>query len=1455
MEPVMIGISLEFLNLTFVIAFLTWVLHNVWRQRRDGDINEKHGPDRGSRVFTMITVISNVIISSLYLGFGLYEYWNHRIITIKSVFLFMTWVLATLVAVLSKNRILSGDKRWPLILILWWVFSFVIDSVSLSIYTIRHLKSIDFPSSLPEPNIVDFVSFPLAILLCFNAFPTSCTRKHSDVVEPLLQKENETFHGEDGAFTNAGIWSQLTFQWLNPIFKRGRVQKLELPHIPSIPQSETADIASLLLEESLRKQKFEALVLPKSIAYAIWKSLVMNATFAGINTIASYTGPLLITNFVNFLLVKEDNSSTHYGLILAFIFFFAKTVESLTQRQWYFGAQRIGIQLRAALIVLIYKKSLFTKYVVSNGKIINLINVDAERIGDFCWYIHGVWLLPVQVILALIILYRNLGAAPSIAALFATVLVMVCNTPLANMQERLHSKIMEAKDSRIKVTSETLKSMRVLKLHSWEPSFLKKLLHLRETEKSWLKKYLYSCSAVAFLFWASPTFVSVVTFGVCIVLKTPLTTGTVLSALATFRILQEPIYNLPELISMIAQTKVSIDRIQDFIGEEDQKKLIHDHTSNSLNIAIEIDIGEYAWETSEEKLRRPTIKFLEKMKIMKGYKVAVCGPVGSGKSSLISSILGEIPRISGGGIAVYGRKAYVPQTAWIQTGTIRENVLFGKEMNKAYYEDVLEACALNQDIKIWQDRDLSVVGERGMNLSGGQKQRIQLARAVYSDADVYFLDDPFSAVDAHTGTYLFKKCLMQLLSQKTVIYATHQVEFLDDADLVLVMKAGKIVQSGKYEDLIVDPNGELVRQMAAHRKSLDRVNPLQDDNTLTSRPCKINQIEVTEENFEAPINYGKLTARTQEEETETGRVKWSVYSTFVTSAYKGTLVPVILLCQVLFQGLQMGSNYWIAWATEVEGKVSRKHMIGIFVLMSGGSSIFIFGRAVLLATIAVETAQRLFCGMITSVFRAPIFFFDSTPSSRILSRSSTDQSTVDTDIPFRLAGLAFALIQLLSIIILMSQVAWQVFLLFLAVLAISMWYQDYYITTARELARMVGIRKAPILHHFSESVSGAATIHCFNQEERFVTRILSLIDDYSRVAFHNSATMEWLCVRINFLFNIVFFLVLIILVSLPRSAVDPSLAGLAAAYGLNLNVLQAWVIWNLCNVENKMISVERILQFTNIPSEAPLVIEDHRPKPEWPTDGRIELESLHVQYNPALPMVLKGITCTFPGEKKIGVVGRTGSGKSTLIQALFRVVEPSGGRILIDGVDICKVGLQDLRSRLGIIPQDPTLFQGTVRSNLDPLQQHSDHEIWEVINKCHLAEIVKQDQRLLDAPVAEDGENWSVGQRQLVCLARVLLKKRRILVLDEATASIDTATDNLIQETIREETKGCTVITVAHRIPTVIDNELVLVLDEGNVVEYDSPAQLLKDKSSSFSKLVVEFLRRSSKSNCHGDIS
>ncbi|KAL3728631.1 hypothetical protein ACJRO7_033246 [Eucalyptus globulus] len=1444
-------IALELVNVVFGFVLVTWVLMDIWKQRRygggggGGDAEIIHSDRVMSklRVSSMVILLCSVIISMVYGSFCVYRFWVHRIVDGDTVSWAVTWILASFISYYARSTIVEGGRsKWPLVLILWWVYFTVFCSLSVSSYLVFQLrKSKELPPLPLQANTVEIVSLPFSLMISLSVVVISCTTKPTSsrhLNQPLLQKEVGSLCRDPDGFDNAGFWSRLTFQWLNPLFCTGRKQKLELGHIPPVSQSERAEHALSLFEESLKKQKFGPCSLLKAIGFALCRSLAINGALAGINTLASYMGPLLINSFVNFLSSKREDSSYHLGLVLAFMFLFSKTIESLTQRQWYFGAQRIAIRVRAGLMALIYMKCQSMRYAgLSNGKIVNLINVDVEKMGDFCSYVHEIWLVPVQVLLALVILYRNLGAAPTIAALSSTIFVMVSNTPLVKVQKRHHSKIMEAKDARMKVTSETLKSMRVLKLHSWEPTFLKKILQLREMELILLKRYLYTCSAVAFLFWASPTLVSVATFGTCIFLKVPLSAGTVLSALATFRILQEPIYNLPELISMVTQTKVSIDRVQQFLIEEDRQNLLAHLSPKQSDVAVEIEAGEYTWGTGDGTSRKPTVKILEKINIMEGYNVAVCGSVGSGKTSLLCCLLDEIPRTAGEAVRVNGTKAYVPQSAWIQTGSVRENILFGRKFDSAFYEDVVESCAMKQDIGMWSDGDLTAIGERGINLSGGQKQRIQLARAVYSDSDIYFLDDPFSAVDVHTRTHLYEKCLMQMLSRKTVIYSTHQLELLDAADLILVMKDGCIVQSGKYEDLIADPHGELAKQLSAHRRSVNQVNPAQEDRTSSVKPCQVCEIEIVEENSEEHVENKTLSKKAQEEESETGRVKWSVYSNFVTYAYKGALVPIILLCQVLFQGLQMASNYWIAWATEDDRRTSREKLIGVFILLSGGSSIFILGRAVLLSTIAIKTAQHLFHVMISSVFRAPISFFDSTPSSRILDRSSTDQSRVDTDIPYRLAGLVFALIQLLSIIVLMSLLAWQIFVLFLVILAISMWYQAYYITTARELARMVGIQKAPILHHFSEAVTGAALVRCFNREDDFLRRCLSLIDDYSQIVFHNSSTMEWLSVRINFLFNFGFFIVLIILVSLPSSVMDPSLAGLVATYGLNLNVIQAWVIWNLCNVENKIISVERILQFTNIQSEAPL------------------LQELSIRYAPSLPVILKEMTCTFPGERKIGIVGRTGSGKSTLIQALFRVVEPSGGRILIDGVDICKIGLQDLRSRLSIIPQDPILFEGSVRRNLDPLEEHSDQEIWEVLNKCHVAEMVRQDPRLLDAPVAEDGENWSVGQRQLACLARVLLKKRRILVLDEATASVDTATDNQIQKTIREETGNCTIITIAHRIPTIIDNDLVLVLDEGKIVEYDSPKLLLENKFSSFSNLAAEYVRRSSSKSCRGDLS
>ncbi|KDP39246.1 hypothetical protein JCGZ_01003 [Jatropha curcas] len=474
-------------------------------------------------------------------------------------------------------------------------------------------------------------------------------------------------------------------------------------------------------------------------------------------------------------------------------------------------------------------------------------------------------------------------------------------------------------------------------------------------------------------------------------------------------------------------------------------------------------------------------------------------------------------------------------------------------------------------------------------------------------------------------------------------------------------------------------------------------------------------------------------------------------------------------------------------------------------------------------------------------------FFDATPSGRILNRASTDQSAVDMRIPYQVGSVAISMIQLLGISAVMSQVAWQVFIVFIPAIAACIWYQQYYLPSARELSRLVGVCKAPVIQHFAETISGSTTVRSFDHQSRFQETNMNLTDAYSRPAFHVAGSMEWLCFRLDIFSCLTFAFSLFFLISFPEG-INPAIAGLAVTYGLNLNVLQAMVIWNICSLENEMISVERILQYMSTPSEPPLVVDENRPDPSWPSHGEVDICNLQVRYTPHMPLVLRGLTCTFPGGKKTGIVGRTGSGKSTLIQTIFRIVEPAAGQIVIDGINISLIGLHNLRSRISIIPQDPTMFEGTVRSNLDPLEEYTDDQIWEALDKCQLGDEVRKKEEKLDSTVTENGENWSMGQRQLVCLGRVLLKKSKVLVLDEATASVDTATDNLIQQTIRQHFFDSTVITIAHRITSVFDSDMVLVLSHGLVEEYDSPARLLENKSSSFAQLVAEYSARSNSS-------
>ncbi|XP_076916141.1 LOW QUALITY PROTEIN: ABC transporter C family member 3-like [Bidens hawaiensis] len=1077
----------------------------------------------------------------------------------------------------------------------------------------------------------------------------------------------------------------------------------------------------------------------------------------------------------------------------------------------------------------------------SVGEITNLIAIDAERIGDFGWYIHDPWLVILQVGIALIILYRNLGIA-SLSALVAIGIVMLINLPLGRLQEKFQDELMKSKDNRMVKCSEILRNMKILKLQAWEMKFLSKIFQLRNTETKWLKYLLSTSTTIISIFWVAPSFIAAITFATCMILGAPLESGKILSAIATFKILQQPIYNLPDTISMIAQTKVSLDRITSYLNlDELDSGLVESSPRGSSDVAVEVINGSFSWDGLSNNL---SLKIIN-IKVLHGMKVAVYGTVGSGKWSLLSCILGEVSKATGS-VKVNGTKAYVAQSAWIQSGKIEENILFGKDTDIEKYDKVLKACDLEKDLEILPFGDQTVIGERGINLSGGQKQRLQIARPLYHDADIYLFDDPFSAVDAHTGSHLFKECVLGFLESKTVIYVTHQVEFLPAADLVLVMKGGEIKQAGKY-NYILDSGSDFMELVGAHNESMiDSINTnFEPENT------KVNE----KENVEVkPDDTNETKGQiVQKEERENGSAGFSIYWKYITSAYGGVLVPFVLLAAIVFESLQVASNYWLAWASPVspdeEPPVGGTTLITVYVGLAFGSMLCIFVRAMCLTTVGYKTANLLFNKMHLCIFRAPMSFFDATPSGRILNRASTDQSAVDLTIPNAVGVFAFAVIQFLAIIVLMSHVSWQVIPVFIPIIASCIWLQQYYISSAREIARLVGVCKAPIMQHFSETVSGLTTIRSFHQEQRFQDKNMKLTDNYSKPKFHSAGARGWLSFRVELLSAVIFAFFLIFLLIVPNETIDPSIAGLAVTYGLSLNILQASVIWKLRNMENSIISFERILQYASIPNEAPLVVDTHRPHDSWPSDGNVDIHDLQVHYAPHMPLVLTGITCSFRGGMKTGIVGRTGSGKSTLIQTLFRIVEPSGGDIIIDGINISSIGLHDLRSRLSIIPQEPTLFQGSVRSNLDPLEQYTDEQIWEALDQCQLGDEVRKKEGKLDSPVNENGENWSVGQRQLVCLSRVLLNKCNILVLDEATASVDTSTDhNTTQHTLNAHFSDSTVITIAHRITSVLNGDMVLVMEQGLIEEFDSPLKLLENKSSSFAKLVAEYRGRSSSS-------
>ncbi|XVF50927.1 hypothetical protein PTKIN_Ptkin04bG0142900 [Pterospermum kingtungense] len=1248
-----------------------------------------------------------------------------------------TWLLVGLTVSLRGNQFPKTPLR--LLSILAFIFALIIGVLAIFAAILNETVNIKV--------VLDALSLPGAVLLLLCAYKgykyedADRNTNGNGLYDPLNAEANGStkadYTAEVTPFATARCFSKFSFWWLNPLMKKGREKTLQDEDIPKLHEAGRAESCYLLFLEQFSKQKqakpsSQPSIL-KTIILCHWREIFVSGFFALLKILTVSTGPLLLNAFI---LVAEGKGSFKYeGYLLAVSLFFAKSLESLSQRQWYFRTRLIGLKVRSLLTAAIYKKQLrlsnAARLMHSSGEITNYVTVDAYRIGEFPFWFHQTWTTSLQLCIALVILFRAVGLA-TFAALVVIILTVLCNTPLAKLQHRFQSELMFAQDERLKASSEALINMKVLKLYAWESHFKRVIENLRAEEYKWLSAVQLRKAYNGFLFWSSPVLVSAASFGACYFLKIPLHASNVFTFVATLRLVQDPIRAIPDVIGIVIQAKVAFARVVKFLEapELQRANVRQKRLSKNTDSAISIKSGWFSWEENSSKSTLRNITLEVKM----GEKVAVCGEVGSGKSTLLAAILGEVPNIQGS-IQVYGKIAYVSQTAWIQTGTIQENILFGSPLDRQRYEETIERCSLVKDLESLPYGDLTEIGERGVNLSGGQKQRIQLARALYQDADIYLLDDPFSAVDAHTATNLFNEYVMEALSGKAVLLVTHQVDFLPAFDSVLLMSDGEILQAAPYHHLLASSK-EFQDLVSAHKETAGSGRVAE---AKSSESHGRSTREIKKSYVENQFKASKGDQLIKQEERERGDIGFKPYIQYLNQNKGFLFFSISAFTHLLFVGCQISQNSWMA-ANVDNANVSELELIVVYLVIGFLSTLLLLFRSLSTVTLGMRSSKSLFSQLLNSLFRAPMSFYDSTPLGRILSRVSVDLSIVDLDVPFSLIFAVGATINAYSNLGVLAVVTWQVLFVSIPIICAAISLQKYYFSTAKELMRINGTTKSLVANHLAESIAGSITIRAFEEEERFFEKTLELIDINASPFFHSFSANEWLIQRLETLSATVLASAALCMVLLPPGTFSSGFIGMALSYGLSLNMSLVFSIQNQCTVANYIISVERLNQYMYIPSEAPEVIEENRPPSNWPAVGKVDICDLQIRYRSDAPLVLRGISCTFQGGHKIGIVGRTGSGKTTLIGALFRLVEPAGGKIVVDGIDISTIGLHDLRSRFGIIPQDPTLFNGTVRYNLDPLSRHTDQDIWEVLDKCQLREAVQEKEEGLDS-LGKSAEN------------------------------------------------------------------------------------------------------------------
>ncbi|GAA5854514.1 hypothetical protein JCM9279_000825 [Rhodotorula babjevae] len=1362
-----------------------------------------------------------------------------------------------------------------------------------------------------------------------HAYPDgeSATGKHGDdeYIEPECPR------------LRANIFQRLTFSWMTPMMKTGYRKFLTEEDLWALPPDDTARALGDRLEQAwqsrrdrlahkagaspaLPGQEASYAVAPAdgkqkkqgdkekrpnlagALVSAFGGPFFLAAVFKlGQDTLA-FLQPWLLKRLLQF--VGSYNSPTgepaFHGYALALGMFLCAITQTLLLHCYFSRVFETGMRVRTGLISLIYKKALVLAPAERGGRltgdIVNLQSTDATRLQDLCTYGQIAWSGVYQITLAFISLYSLLGFT-----MLVGVGVMIASMPLtaaiARYQTKLQRQQMKNKDARTSIMSEILNNIRSIKLYAWEDSFAQRLFDVRNNkELRMLKKMGYLSASSNFLWSFTPFAVAFTTFALFSTISgKPLTSEIVFPAITLFQLLGFPLAVLPVVFSSLVEAYVSIDRITDFLVA---KEIQADAVTVSIpsrelqdgDELLSVVQGDFTWTPlpapDAPASTPPPLNHLQdiSVSVKKGELIAVVGRVGDGKSSLLSAILGEMNKVDGQ-VTVRGTVAYTAQQPWIMGGTVRSNITFGFRYEPEFYDLVLEACALKEDLKLLPQGDATEVGEKGISLSGGQKARVALARAVYARADIYLLDDPLSAVDAHVAAHLFNRVIGPegLLKDKARLLCTNAIPFCSQADQLLFLRKGVVLERSTYEDAM-QGDTELSRLLIEFGKSSEEggsdsegdtavddtpvvvgdaadekaAEPKQDEAALNAEDLAV-KLKIAEsraltrraqpipadEQKRDTLRQLKRSSRPKENR-EQGSVKWSVYKDYIkANGYVGVFLYLFTI--VSQQLLQIGTNVWLKnWSqhnSETGDNEHVKYYLSIYAALGCAASLVFFLNGVLLYSLCViRSATLMHDSMFNAVVRSPMRFFETTPIGTILNRFSRDIYVIDEVLARTFGGFARTLAGVVGMIAVISSSAPAFLLILVPILFVYKRIQTYYLATSRELKRLDATTKSPIFASFQETLSGVSTIRAYRQNARFTAENEAYVDRNQNALFPSLNCNRWLAVRLEFLGAILIFSTAILAVAtlVRYNTVNAGLVGLMLSYALSTTQTLNWIVRSATEVETNIVSVERVQEYTQLEPEAPLEVPANKPSPDWPQQGVIRFEHVKARYREDLDLVLRDVNFEIKAGEKVGVCGRTGAGKSSLTMVLYRIVEPEGGVISIDGVDVGKIGLHDLRSRLSIIPQDSQMFAGTLRQNLDPSGQATDAQMWAALEQCRLKEHVERMEGKLDAQIDEGGTNFSSGQRQLICLGRALLRRSKILVLDEATAAVDVESDRDIQTVIRREFASCTIFVIAHRLNTIMDCDKILVMSAGEVAEFDSPANLLAKPDGIFRALAAE---------------